>query len=150
MKEGLFRPLREEPVDEAALQHARTAVLARLGRSRPGGRLRLAWVAVAAAALIWTGWHSIPPVPDGSPLGLAVLARLPLPPSAPVPVRLVRRERPAPIRPEPPPPNGPIVEQVLVNPAPPDDTTAPEGVILKLASNNPDVILYWLMDEQGD
>ena len=171
-----LREMGRETPDAAELAATRRAVMERIGARRFPGELRWA-VALGAAALALLGWTFSAPIGQ---LDLTAVEARPAPAGAPelslsAPVRevieprsggsgegrphgqpaqnpsvLPLRERPAahdtvaglsdePSRPE--------IEVVGLSPASPDQ---PESDILRVGSDNPNVVIYWLVEEQGD
>jgi anti-sigma factor RsiW len=142
----LLREAHQEPLAEAHFAAVRARVMGRLeSRQRPWWKR--AWVygftAAAAGALIlaslYTGPHLVQtprtpvaivtPAPVLAPPRVEAPAALPAPlPVAVAPHRLVPR------RPSPAPPT--------VNPAGPE--------MVKLMTDDPDVVIYWLFEKRGE
>lgn len=143
-----LRALGAESASGAEQTAVRAAVLQRIA-ARPGVGRRLGWVAasvVATATL--AGWLMLSRAVPVEELALSP----PLPPRPPA-----AAFQPAPARPTPTPDamrapeleSKPQIRVAAVIPADPA-TGQPEQVVLELASENPDVILYWLTDQTGD
>jgi hypothetical protein len=125
--------LRADPITAADLTAVRTRVLARIDAvRRPWWRTVWAWGFAAAAAVI------------------AVFATVPRPGPAPAPPRVAMAHPTAPyverFTPARPPPRRVIMRAAA--PAPPP-APKPEPLVIKLLTDDPDVIIYWIASE-GD
>ena len=120
----ILAQLRDDPVPVPTVRHR---VLAHLGRTRRIRRLSM-WTAVAAAAaLIFVTFA--PPEPLNIPPPPApIVAALP-PPAISKSVRVTEQRRRA-GRPKPVPPS--------------------ETLTVKLLTGDPDVVIYWIVEGQGE
>ncbi len=148
----------DSSIDPAALADIRMSVLQRLSAPAAPGfwtawRLRAALALAGAAffAAVWIARHA----DDRAPAPQTAAVTPVKPPAVAQPAPAIQtsaalQSRPAapPERPEPPPAQ-PAAIEVFARNAPPEAEDGDGGVILKLPSSNPDVILYWLSDEQG-
>jgi anti-sigma factor ChrR (cupin superfamily) len=130
--QAALRRLGEDDVDEEALRQVRRRVMGEVGSRRPS------W-------LYYTlGWRY------GLAAGLAVLvAAIALTPRAPTTPSL-------------PPPPIPVVElplPVVAKPRPParrpvvpvkPASAAQEPLVVKMFTDDPDVVIYWLIEQNGD
>jgi hypothetical protein len=147
--QAVFKSIREDVPDATALSVVRERVLGEVGELHAmtwferfvfGGLRRKAALASIALFLAGSGalWMSRTPDVVPAPPVIVVVPPVPdLPPeTAPVPVA-PRRVRPR--VPEPAP--------VLVAAAPPEE---PKQVAIKFLTDDPNIIIYWLVDEKGD
>jgi hypothetical protein len=150
--QSVFKSIREDIPDATALSVVRERVLSEVGelhsmswfeRLLLGGLRRKAALASIALFLAGSGalWMSrtqdivpappvfvvVPPVPDIQPEPAIAV---------PAPRRVRRRV------PEPPP--------VLVAATAPQETEEPKQVAIKFLTDDPNIIIYWLVDEKGD
>jgi len=127
---ALVREAHAEPVETAHFAAVRARVLAELEHA-PARRWRFAWLgAMAAAAVVLT--MAIWPRPE---LRLAV--PMPVAPAAPVVARTVV-----------PPPRPKTV--VRPRPAQPVQEAAAPPTVVKLLTDDPDVVIYWITDTKGE
>jgi len=130
----LVREAHEEPVEAAHFAAVRARVLSELERGA-ARRWRFAWMyamAAAAVVLLIVLWprpvqHLALPTPQ-APIA-PVVAKAHLPP------REVRTVRPRHRRPV-------LKEQVAQEPA--------EPMVVKLLTNDPDIVIYWITDTKGE
>ena len=125
--QAALRSLREEEAPAAALAEVRGRVLDRVASRKPSWWFALRWryaLVPAAAAVV---------------LVIALTPRPPLPP-APDPPAL---NLPAPVIAKTPPP--PPVRR----PAPKPAAAPQEPLLVKLFTDDPDVVIYWLIDAEG-
>lgn len=128
-----LRSLAEETLDGVVYARIRAAVLGELRREqRPAWRVWM--LAVAAAVLVGlatlTLWRRVTPVP-APPKILTLAPVIPDPPPLP---KVVLVERPARRRAKP------------VAPRPVET----ESFVVKLVTNDPDVVIYWIVGTNGD
>ena len=130
--------------DPAELAATRVAVIQRIGRRRFPGELRWA-TALGAVTLVWLGFALLPPkelVPDLAAVNTR-LAPVSAPEVALAPPRPpLARKHAQPIQAEP------RIEAVGSNPASGPDQ--PAGDVLRVSSGNSNVVIYWLVEDQGD
>ena len=133
--QAALKTLGSEAVDRALLTAVRAGVLSRIDNRR---RLVWPWVAAATAALALLALCLAPsgrPAPERRP---AVIAQAPLSPQpapeveaavsrAAPPARSRRRRRPA-----------------------PDKAPATEQLVVKMLTDDPDIVIIWLVDQIGD
>lgn len=125
-----LKSLAQAPADEAALDRVRQRVLARIG-GEPTGRRPLGWVYALAGSLVAAtvaAWLLVPRPAPQAPTRVVV--------QAPVEV-----SRPAPAKDK----TGVLSHRP--KPAPP---AATEPLVVKLYTDDPDVVIYWLIEKKGD
>ena len=132
----LLRSAHEEPIAAGHYAAVRARVLARLERGRSPWR-RWVWAAGLAAGLALAGvFVAMRPQEKPKVLVAAVLRleapAVPLQQAEPVAPRAAEQRR----RP-----------RRTVEPAPPQPV---EPLVVKLITNDPDVIIYWIADRKGD
>ncbi len=145
----------DSSLDPAALAAVRMSVLQRLSAPAAPGfwatwKLRIALVLAGAASLAvaWSVRHPADRAPAPQIAAVMPEKQAAVPQSALHPPAAVEPIRPADPRERLELPPAEI--EVFAQNAPPEAADgAGGGVILKLPSSNPDVILYWLSDEQG-
>jgi hypothetical protein len=125
----LLREAHAEMITPAAYTAVRARVMARVKRRRR------VWIYAAAAAFtLFLALYLAPRRPP-APVAVAVITPAPVPPPAPAPVPLAPR-RVAARRPKP-------------RPTPPKVSEAgPEMV--RIMSDDPDVVIYWLLEKNGE
>lgn len=135
----LVRQAHEEPIEAAHFAAVRTRVLAEIERA-PARRWRMAlWFAAAAAAVLLLVTLR-PSTPARKPVEQA-MAPAPVPPPAVVPA-------PAAVAP-------PVVRpQVRRRPAPQVARRLPQEpghqMVVKLLTDDPDVVIYWITETKGE
>jgi hypothetical protein len=136
---ALLREAHAEPVDEAHFEAVRARVLSELERGRRRW-WRQAWVyglAAAAAALlmlavVWTGAKSKPSVAQTAPPRATAYPPLASShPGKPTDVGSTRRR--------------PRIRKASVPEPRPVET-----VLMKLETDNPDVVIYWIAETKGE
>ncbi len=123
-----LKSLHEEELDASRLADVRRRVLDRAAAARPS------WL----DALRW--WHAAPAgLAVAAVMGIALYPRsdVPLPPEPPV-IRLV----PPVIAKNPPP--------AIQEPERPRAAAPQEPLLVKMFTDDPDVVIYWLIDPNGD
>lgn len=152
----------DSSIDPAVLSAVRTSVLQQLSApSLPGffgtWRARVAVAVVGAGVGIATtaiSWNT-PRLPERSPeptiAAVQAIEQPPTPEPLPLPLLLPEQRRlPAPAEPPKLPPKPQTeIEIFALNTPPESEDGLSDGVILKLPSTNPDVVLYWISDGQG-
>jgi hypothetical protein len=135
----LLREAHQEPLDEANYAAMRACVLERL-RARPHRRWWPVWAAASLAAAglaMWLWVISLGQV--GQAIRLSRAGQGPVPPIAAVPQVL-----------ELPPviskPKARRVRRAKTAPTP----SAAEPLLVKLITDDPDVVIYWIADPKGD
>jgi anti-sigma factor RsiW len=127
----LLREAHAEPIAPAAFTAVRARVMERLERRR-----RRVWLYAAAAVLLLAVALYFAPRRPPAPVVVAVV------PPAPVPIPLVAAPAPASRRPRP-------VRHPKPHPARPLVTEAgPEMV--RLMTDDPNVVIYWLLEKKGE
>ncbi len=131
--QSALEALRGEPVEEAALEQVRQRVLARIAtEGQPARRLGWAYALAAGLAVVAVGalWNvAYRPAPHAPQPAVAVVPRQAGPAPAEsdktgvLPHRAPRVKRPAP---------------------------AAEPLLVKLITDDPEVIIYWLIEKKGD
>jgi anti-sigma factor RsiW len=122
--------LRTEPVDPALLAAVRAGVLSRIERRR---RLVWPWAAALAAAMSLAAILLAP-------------ARKPDPP--PMPVAVARPPAPAI---QPPLRDHPVSRPKVRRPRPRSKPEKPaEPLVVKMLTDDPDVVIIWIVDQTGD
>ena len=120
-----------DPVAEAHYAAVRARVISDLRRERRRWAWRIAWVAaalvLALAPALWLARRPVPPAPT-----VAVAH-----PPAPLVAVGEPRVEPRPVR-------------RMVRHARPRPATPPEPFVVKLLTDDPDVIIYWISDTRGD
>ena len=145
---ALVREVHGEPIEAAHFAAVRARVLAELERA-PAHRWRFAWgfaMAAAAAVLLIAIWprperktvsHALVPVPAVSRGGADPQVRRG-PPGPPVRAsRTARAQRKA----------GPGRPPRTMASAPPEPA---EPMVVKLLTNDPDVVIYWITSTKGE
>jgi hypothetical protein len=147
--QAVFKSIREDVPDATALSVVRERVLSEVGELHSmtwferflfGGLRRKAALASIALFLVGSGalWMSRTPDVVPAPPVMVIVPPVPDPPlEPPAPARVprvVRRRVP-----EPPP--------VLVAGASAEE---PKQVAIKFLTDDPNIIIYWLVDEKGD
>ncbi len=135
--EAEFKAWRVEAAEEAAVERVRRGVLARIPENavgQVGGLPRWAWWAAAAAlaALVLVSWlrpARRPPPP------VAVVHRV----GAPVAEVHGTGQRPV-----------PLVHRPGRRPAPLEDKVDAGTLVIRLATSDPDVVIYWTVEGKGD
>jgi hypothetical protein len=125
---GLLREAHAEPVDAAHLAAVRARVLAELERGR-NRWWRLAWVGAAAVLAVLLFWAVRPAAPPVSRIAKLPPAPSPVIATAPRPREARSRQLAKPRERKLPP---------------------PETVLVKLESNDPDVVIYWITETKGE
>jgi hypothetical protein len=136
--QAALQSLRDEAVEDQVFREIRRGVLARIEGSRQTGRLWVrpafaaAAVAVAVALAAWLVPGPRPPVPPAPKIAAA--------PSPPPPPEAKLGAVAEPLRPRRRPARRPRREQ------PPDA----EPLLVQLVTDDPNVVIYWLIDHKGD
>ena len=158
-----FRTLLDEPVDVEALDKIREAVLVRTSRNsktawdrRP---LIPAWAYTAAAALLIAliGWTALRPSQEVEPVRTAQVEAVP---EAPEALRTPRVAPPEPdvqpepvavaaVREDPAPPTRPAVVEPETVVADRTRATNTQSLTVKLLTDDPNVVIYWVIDQVG-
>lgn len=124
---ALVRDVHGEPIEEAHFAAVRARVLSELGQA-PARRWRLAWIpalaALAAVVLAITLW----PRPEQR-----IALSMPAAPSAPAVAKVALAPVPA----------APVHPTVL-------EPQASASIVVKLETNNPDVVIYWIAETKGE
>ena len=156
-----FRTLIDEPVNVEALDKIREAVLVRTrrGSKTAGGKRPLmpAWAYTAAAVLLIAliGWTALRPSPEAEPVRTAQVEAVPeepevLPAPEVAPPEPVTQPEPvavAAITEAPAPPAPAIVEtETVVADATLNRT---QSLTVKLLTDDPNVVIYWVVDQVG-
>lgn len=129
--QGAVKEFGAEPVDETALREVRARVLAQVAAERPRAAFPVwRWAAAAAclAAISGTGYVI--------PKFAAVV-----PPPGPGPVAVVRPAVP------PPADRAPVARAVRVRRPKPPAMKATEPLLVKLVTDDPNVVIYWIVGE---
>jgi hypothetical protein len=128
---ALVREAHGEPVGEAHFAAVRARVLAEIERS-PARRWRWAWITALAAAVVVL-LVSLRPGPE-------IHMTLPAPPApaAPAVARITS-----------PPHRQPAAKPRLTQPPPPVQQAA-EPLVVKLLTDDPDVVIYWITGTKGE
>jgi len=133
LSQSALEALRGEPVDEAALEQVRQRVLARIAWEEQPAR-RFGWVyalaaglAVVAVGALWNVAYR--PAPHAPQLASAAPVRWGKSPDLPNDKTGVLSHRPPRVK----------------RPAP-----AAEPLLVKLITDDPEVIIYWLIEKKGD
>jgi anti-sigma factor RsiW len=137
---GLLRSAHEEPIAAGHYTAVRTRVLERLARERSPWR-RWVWVVALAGAMTVAGVFLAPRKAE-RPKGPVAVSRQP---EAPVVEARV---------PELAAPAEPRARKALPAPAPPrrgiEVAALAEPLVVKLITNDPDVVIYWIADRKGE
>ena len=131
----LLREAHQEPLAPEHFTAVRARVLAALDGRRRTALGRWAWIgAMAAAAAVLLVMLSIRPVPQPAPLQVATAPPPPVvePPPAPRPVGVRPHRR--------------VVPRRAATPAP----QPAQPMVVKLITDDPDVVIYWITSPKGD
>jgi hypothetical protein len=138
--QAAVKSLGAEPVERAAYDQIRARVLQQIAAApvRPAGRpWRWAWAAAAAAAIV-AGWFALrpgqTPAPVRRPATEIARSNMPEPPQVVMP---------PPARPKP---SARRVRRPAVRQRRP--SAAP--LVVKLETEDPNVVIYWIVDDTGD
>jgi hypothetical protein len=150
--QAVFKSIREDVPDATALSVVRERVLSEVGELHSmtwfervvyGGLRRKVALASIALFLVGAGalWLVREPADVPAPPVVAIVPPVPeIQPEPPAPVPASRRVRRR--APEPPP--------VLVAETAPREAEEPKQVAIKFLTDDPNIIIYWLVDEKGD
>jgi anti-sigma factor RsiW len=163
--QGALKGLRSEDVDQAAFDAVRARVL---GELEPGSRRRATswnrWAAVGLAAgiLLMVAGVLVLRGARSRPISTSVEVRVSPPPSAATlitpaskapeathaPATAPRRQRPS----RPAVVRAPVQAPTVVATAPRAAATSAQPLVIKLLTDDPDVVIYWLVgeDEKGE
>ncbi len=138
----LLRETHREPIPEAHFAAVRARVLAELGRERrPVWRRPWAWALAATVAAVLVAWVVVPVrqlaprIATARQAASAIAPAVSEPPAAGAPApksaRLVRVRR------------APVARQ-------PETRSTDEALLVKLYTDDPSVIIYWIADRKGE
>jgi hypothetical protein len=150
----------DSSIDPAVLAAVRTSVLQQLatppvpsffGMWRARIAVAVVGVGIAAIAITWNALRQTERVPEPTIAVVQPIEQPPIPEPVPPPVSLGEQPQPpAPAeQPKLPPKPQTEIEVFAINMPPDSGDAANPGVILKLPSTNPNVVLYWISDGQG-
>lgn len=145
--QALLADLGGEQPAEIVLARVRTRVMARAsarGRWRPVAAAAAVFLAVAAGAL----WRLLPGETAGPPTWAEVRKFMPMP-AAPEVSRARRLPAAKPARGRSPAPPGRSRRSSHREPAPPPEQRA-EPLVVKLYTDDPEVVIYWIVNGTGD
>jgi len=152
----------DSSIDPAVLSAVRTSVLQQLStpsapsffgtwRARIAVAVVGAGVGIATMAITWNTLRQTERVPEPTIAVVQPVEQPPIPEPVPPPVSLPEQPR-LPVAAEQPklrPKPQTEIEVFALKPPPESDDGLSDGVILKLPSTNPDVVLYWISESQG-
>jgi Putative zinc-finger len=147
--QAMFKSIRQDVADEAMLSSLRSRVLTDIASREAGNwferflfggmRRKAALAGIAMMIVGGTLWFSYRPAPR---------VDVPSQPEVVIPPPAVAAAPPKPVVP-PPSPNKLPVRRHKPQPAPQREEPAPQ-VTIKLLTDDPNVIIYWLVDEKGE
>lgn len=149
--QAAFKSMRQDVADQSALSSVRARVLVDIAEMRAGLFERLfwggfrQWATLAGVAILMLGgaalWFSpVRDIPAGRAADPAVVVRVPLP----EPPTAGEQAPPPPPKPAAKPPRRPTSRPVVVS------SDSQPQVTIRLLTDDPNVIIYWLGDEKGD
>jgi hypothetical protein len=139
--------VRDRVMQQAVLRKS-TGWMLRLERLFFGARWKYAVCGLALAALVsgTVVWQFYPlPAPPQPPQPV-----LPVANNAPEPAPRIETNKAAPARPSPPrPPKRTVAPKPDPEPALAQMDEAPRQMMVKMLTNDPNIVIYWLLDEKG-